>query len=158
MRSNFTRRLAITLSLLAMPLAALSSQQRPPDRESLVRQIEQRFMALAREQMALDQAQEVQLQEVVGRYARLRRDIERDEAAIKRGLQQQLRPGVAADSDSLTVLLERLPDVRESWVKTFRDEQNELAGFLDPVQQAQFVMLRERLLDQIRRIQAQRRP
>ena len=39
------------------------------------------------------------------------------------------------------------------YVQTYQDEVKELGTFLDPVQRAQFLIMRERLLDQIRRAQ-----
>jgi hypothetical protein len=103
--------------------------------------------------MGLDAEQAEQLRSTAARFARERRGLEQADRDIKRGLQGQLRPGVAADQDSLVVLLRAMGDNRAAYVQSFRSELTAMAEFLDPVQQAQYVMLRERLLEQIRRIQ-----
>jgi hypothetical protein len=39
------------------------------------------------------------------------------------------------------------------YVETYRAEVRDLSSFLDPVQRAQFLILRERLLDRVREAQ-----
>ena len=145
------------LALLGMaPSLAGQEGQDRPTRQQLMRQIEQRFMAQATEQMGLDAEQAERLRSTVTHFAIERRLLEQQERDVKRGLNSQLRPGVAADQDSLVVLLDALTETRMSYIQSFKDELAEMTEFLDPVQRAQYVMLRERLLEQIRRAQAAR--
>jgi hypothetical protein len=146
------------LALLAMTssLAGQDGQDRPT-RQQLMRQIEQRFMARATEDLGLDAEQAERLRSTVTHFAIERRRLEQRERDVKRGLNGQLRPGVAADPDSLVVLLDALTETRMSYLQSFKDELTEMTEYLDPVQRAQYVMLRERLLEQIRRAQAARR-
>lgn len=151
--------LAVLTSLIVAPLARAQDPgqgQDRPSREQLMRQIEQRFMARATEQLGLDAEQAERLRSTVTHFAIERRRLEQTERDIKRGLQGQLRPGIAADSDSLVVLLDALTNNRVAYVESFRNELTEMAEYLDPVQRAQYVVLRERLLEQIRRAQAAR--
>ena len=145
----------LALLLLAPSLAGQEGQDRPT-RQQLMRQIEQRFMARATEQLGLDDEQAEKLRSTVTHFAIERRLLEQRERDVKRGLNGQLRPGVAADQDSLVVLLEALTETRMSYIQSFKDELTEMTEYLDPVQRAQYVMLRERLLEQIRRAQAAR--
>ena len=145
----------VALTVMAPPLTGQEGQDRP-SRQQLMRQIEQRFMARATQELGLDAEQAERLRSTVTHFAVERRRLEQREREVKRGLQGQLRPGVAADQDSLVVLLDALTETRGAYVQSFKAELTEMATFLDPVQRAQYVMLRERLLEQIRRAQAAR--
>jgi hypothetical protein len=145
----------LALLLLAPSLAGQEGQDRP-NRQQLMRQIEQRFMARATEELGLDAEQAERLRSTVTHFAIERRLLEQRERDVKRGLNGQLRPGVAADQDSLVVLLDALTETRMAYLLSFKDELAEMTDYLDPVQRAQYVMLRERLLEQIRRAQAAR--
>lgn len=145
----------VALLVMATSLSGQQGQQRP-SREQLMRQIEQRFMARATEELGLDAEQAERLRSTVTHFAIERRRLEQREREVKRGLQGQLRPGVAANQDSLVVLLDALTETRGAYLQSFKAELTEMATFLDPVQRAQYVMLRERLLEQIRRAQAAR--
>jgi len=89
-------------------------------------------------------------------WAVKRRGYEADGRALKRALADQMRPGVAANSDSVNRLTQRLLDLRVTYAESYRNEYREL-GFLTPVQRAQFVALRERVLDSVRRMREERR-
>ena len=128
-----------------------------PTREQLLRQIEQRFMARATESMGLSAEQAERLRSTASHHALERRRLEREERTIKQALGGQLRPGVAADQDSLLVLLDGLMETRQAYVATFQTELTEMSEFLDPVQRAQYVMLRDQLIEQIQRIRYTRR-
>ena len=142
------------LLLLAASVPALAQQptQDRPTREQLLRQIEQRFMARATESMGLDAEQAERLRSTVTHYAVERRALERNDRAIKQALAGQLLPGVAADQDSLLTLLDRLMDARVAYVESLRKELTEMEQYLDAVQRAQYVMLRDQLIEQIRRV------
>jgi hypothetical protein len=145
----------VALTVMAPPLTGQEGQDRP-NRQQLMRQIEQRFMARATEELGLDAERAERLRSTVTHFAIERRLLEQRERDVKRGLTGQLRPGVAADQDSLVVLLDALTETRMSYIQSFKDELTEMTEYLDPVQRAQYVMLRERLLQQIRRAQAAR--
>ncbi len=151
---RMTRSLVATLVLMAVSVPATAQQvsQDRPTREQLLRQIEQRFMARATESMGLDAEQAERLRSTVTQYAVERRRLEQLERAVKRALSRQLRPGVAADQDSLLVLLDGLMEARSAYVESFRKELAEMEEYLDPVQRAQYLMLRDQLIEQIRRV------
>ena len=145
----------VALTVMTPPLTGQEGQDRP-NRQQLMRQIEQRFMARATEELGLDAERAERLRSTVTHFAIERRLLEQRERDVKRGLTGQLRPGVAADQDSLVVLLDALTETRMSYIQSFKDELTGMTEYLDPVQRAQYVMLRERLLQQIRRAQAAR--
>lgn len=139
---------------LVMAAAVLAGQARaqdsldlgPPEAMSLRQQLEARFARRVREELGLNDEQASKLRDVAGTWFVKRRGLEADERALRRALAGQLRPGVAANSDSVARLTQRLLDLKVEYAETYRAENREL-GFLTPVQRAQFYVLRERLLD-----------
>ncbi|HXI20645.1 MAG TPA: hypothetical protein VNH46_06150 [Gemmatimonadales bacterium] len=142
----------VGVAALAGPVVA---QENPDGARAirLRRQIEDRFAARVQEALGLDDHQALQLREVVGTYFVKRRTLEAEERKIRQGLAGELRPGVAANKDHVAQLTDQLLDNKVRYVQTYQDEVKELGTFLDPVQRAQFLIMRERLLDQIRRAQ-----
>jgi hypothetical protein len=125
------------------------------DTDLLRQRIEDRFAQRVKEELGLDDAQASKLREVAGTWAARRRGYEADERTIKRALAEQMRPGIAANADSVNRLAQRLLDLRVTYAESYRTEYREL-GFLTPVQRAQFVALRERVLDSMRRFREER--
>lgn len=145
--------LAVAILGLALPLAAQDPDPPGPRAGELRRQIEERFTARVKEDLGLDERQTSRLREVVGSYFLKRRNLEADERRLRQLLASELRPGVAANKENVGRLTEQLLDNKVKYVESYRDEVRELATFLDPVQRAQFLILRERLLDRIREAQ-----
>ncbi len=74
-----------------------------------------------------------------------RREIQRAEREAWRALEGQMRPGVAADPDSLEALIGAIVDARARSIERLRAELDEFATFLNPVQRAQLLISMERL-------------
>jgi Spy/CpxP family protein refolding chaperone len=140
------------LSVLATPVAAQARQ----DPARLREQIVQRFLENYRTQAALTDAQYGQLETVVRRQWEARRELQERERQTVAALEGQLRPGVAADRDSVTKLLETLNAVQRERVERLEAEQGEVKGFLDPVQRAQLVLAFARLERQVQQLIQQR--
>jgi hypothetical protein len=60
---------------------------------------------------------------------------------------------VAANKDNVSRYTDQLLDLKIRYVQSYKEEVRELAAFLDPVQRAQFLLLREQLLDRVREAQ-----
>ena len=80
-----------------------------------------------------------------------------------RALEGQMRPGLAANPDSVTKLLDAVMAQRAALVEQARSEQREYAQFLTPVQRGQLVLMVERFQQQVegivrRRMEMQGRP
>jgi hypothetical protein len=149
----------ITLLLLGLSLAGAHSlaAQDPGDDSGrageLRRQIEDRFTARVQEELGLTDQQALKLRETVGIYFVKRRTLEAEERRLRQSLAAELRPGVAANKDNVGRLTDQLLDNKVRYVETYRAEVKDLAGFLDPVQRAQFLIMRERLLDRVKEAQ-----
>lgn len=150
--------LAVVLALAGAPVLAQEGPGSAPVQGAPLRQqIEERFAQRVKEELGLTDEQTLQLREVAGAWFVKRRALEADERALRQALAGQLRPGVAANTDSVTRLTQRLLDLKVAYAETYRDENREL-GFLTPVQRAQFYVLRERLLDALQAARLNRQP
>ena len=120
---------------------------------TLRRMIEDRFTARVQEELGLTDQQSFKLRETVGAYFVKRRALEAEERRLRQALAGELRPGVAANKETVARLTDQLLDNKVRYVETYRAEIKDLSTFLDPVQRAQFLILRERLLDRVREAQ-----
>jgi len=125
-------------------------------RAQVIQAIERRFWARVVEDLGLSDEQAGRLRTTVREYSLRRRDLERREGELKQALARQLRPGVAADQDSVAKLTDAFLELRVAYAQSFRDEHREVGAYLNPVQQAQLLVVRERLMQRIRQIQQQR--
>lgn len=148
--------LVFLLLALAGPAAAQDDGSQGARAELLRQQIEDRFAARVQEELGLDAAQAARLRETTSSFAAKRRDLAQRERLLRRALAAQLRPGVAADQDSVGTLTDHLMDVKLGIVQNYRDEMRELGKVLSPVQRAQFYMMRERLLQRVQDLREQR--
>lgn len=147
----------ILLALALLVAAPLSAQNdRPPPggfapvapRDSLILMIQDRLARQVKEQLGLtdDQAEKLKLTSMQW-FSRHRR-LESRERQLRAALATQMRPGVAADQDSVGRLVDELFAVKVSQVETYRDELDAM-DYLTPVQRAQFFILRDRVLKRI---------
>jgi transposase len=150
--------MGILLVLVAGPVAA---QQGPPGREALRQAVLERFMQNFIQQAGLSDDQRVEFRQTLQRNFREDQQLTQRRNRLLRSIEDQMRPGVAADPDSVTSLLETLVSLGEETAATARARQEEYAGFLSPVQRALLVVHFERFQRQIegvqRRQQMQRR-
>jgi len=78
-----------------------------------------------------------------------RRQLMMQRRQINQALQAQLRSGGAANSDSVSQLLDARRSVTQKLFQVDDQEDRELAGFLSPVQRAQYQDFRQRFRERI---------
>jgi hypothetical protein len=144
--------------LLAFAAPSLAAQRAgPPDSaraERLRGQIERRFGERVRQELGLSEAQAGKLRATQERFGERRRPLMQRQRAVRHALRTQMRPGQAADPDSVRKLLGAMEAGRAAMFELEQAERREMDGYLTPVQHAQFLMLRERLH---RRVEEMRR-
>ncbi len=148
--------LGVLLIFVTGPLAA--QEQGPPAREALRRQVLERFMQNFIQQAGLDDEQRVEFQQTTQRQFGERVQQQRRRRQLVRALDEQLRPGVAANPDSVTALLESLVVLGEDAAAAVRTQQEEYAAFLSPIQRGVFVIHYERFRRQIEGVQRRQMP
>jgi hypothetical protein len=137
----------VLLTLTATSAQAQSQDSIVPGKRGPIRQmIEQRIADRVKTQLGLNDDQMTKLRATTGKFGGQRRDLEQRQLEVRRALASQLRPGVAANKDSVARLTDELLTGRVKYAQTFQAEQTELKTYLDPVQRAQLMAMRERLL------------
>ena len=144
-------RISGTLLLAALslgaPSAAAQDTLNDPVRADQLRQlIEQRFGERLREELGLTNDQAGKMRVALAGLAARRRVMEQDERRMRQALAAQLRPGIAANPDSVARLVESLTNQRVAYAQTFKDEMRELSAILNPVQRGQYLLARDRLM------------
>lgn len=125
-------------------------------RMELMQQIQDRFAARVQEELALTDSQAARMRQTTTKWFGVRRDLDAQQRQFRQALAGQLRPGVAANQDSVSRLMNRLIDLKIKYAETFKQESSEMAAYLNAVQQAQYFVIRERLLDRIMEAREQR--
>lgn len=134
------------------------SAQEPGPRaaERLRREFETRFAQQVRTQLGLTEEQAVRVNQILSQYAARRRQLEMEEQTHRVMLGRELRPGIAANHDSVSRAVDRIAEVRVLYMQAMQEELRELGTILDPVQRAQFFMLRDRVLQRAQELREQR--
>jgi hypothetical protein len=127
-----------------------------PRAAQLREMIEARFAERLTVELGLSDEQAVKVKGVLSSWAAKRRGIERQEQRIRQALVGSMRPGVAADDRAVTRLVDDLLTSRMAYVQSFKDELVDLTPILSAVQRAQYVLLRDRLLQRVQEIRTQR--
>ena len=146
----------LLLSGAARGAAAQDTLNDPIRAERLRQQIELRFGERLTEELGLTDDQSTRLRVALAGLAVRRRSMEREEREMRQALAAQLRPGIAANPDSVGKLVDALTTHRITYAQTFKDEMRELATILAPVQRGQYLMLRDRLMQRIIEAQQER--
>lgn len=137
---------AAGLLLTAAPVVGQEPEGR---REMLMREIMQRFVENVASHAAMDTAQAQRFRDDVRESFQRRREQERRERQLWRALERQMRPGVAANVDSVTGLLDDLMALRIEAARHAQAEYQEYGAYLSPVQRAQVMLAWERFQRQI---------
>lgn len=139
-----------------VPGAGPGSGSGPGDNvEDLRRQVEDRFAQRVKEQLDLNDDQLQKLRGTSREFAERRRKLADEDRTLRESLDRQMRPGVAADQNEVDRLTRRMTDVRSEYARTYDDEVKAM-DYLSPVQRARFLQMRERLLDRLNQVRAQR--
>jgi Spy/CpxP family protein refolding chaperone len=144
-------------SLVAVaPLAGQGRQGPPPRAAALRGQIEETFMRRATDELGLTEEQATKMSRIVMAAGERRRALEDEQRRTQQALDREFRPGVAANADSVTRMIDRLGQNRVDYAESFRAEMKELQSVLSPVQRGQYMKMRDRLLQRIRELQENR--
>src|SRR5256885_16267218 len=155
---------ALGLAGAVLLAPALLAQQpvAPPQRDTaeagrLRAQIEQRFSARVQEELKLTPDQATKLRTSQERFGTRRRALMQQQMERRRALDDQMQPGVAANADSVRKLMDGMRAGRGEMLKIEQDEDQEMAGYLNPVQRARYQQMREHLMQRVNEMREQRR-
>lgn len=148
----------VTVSALFGATTARAQDTLPdgPRAEQLRQLIEDRFAERLNVELGLTPEQSPKVRGILAGWAAKRRVIEQDERRLRQQLAGSMRPGVAANEAGVAKLTDNILSSRVAYAQTFKDEVAELGSVLSPVQRAQYVLLRDRLLQRIQEVRNQR--
>jgi Spy/CpxP family protein refolding chaperone len=148
--------LVLAGTLMALGNIPLSAQE-GPRATALRRELELRFALQVQQQLQLSEEQTTKVRDIMSGYAERRRELELQERQLRMALNSQLRPGIAANPDSVNRLVDAIATGRVSYAQLVQEEMRELSTVLDPVQRGQLFLMRDRLLQRVQEMRQQNR-
>jgi LTXXQ motif family protein len=119
--------------------------------------IEDRFAERLTIELGLSEDQAGKVRAVLANWSSKRRSLQKEERTTRQQLTAEMRPGVAANQANVSRMVDQILDVRVAYVQTFKDELKDLSGILNPIQRAQYVLLRDRLNQRVQEIRNERK-
>lgn len=142
--------------LLTSPLSAQNRQQRQQQMRQMRQQVTQRFLRSYVQTSGLDESQRVRFRGKMEESFEWGASNAERRGELWEALEGQMRPGIAADVDSVNGLIS---DLTQSIVDEARYRQTQvadLAEFLSPIQTAQFMIHMERFQRQVESVRGRR--
>jgi hypothetical protein len=124
--------------------------------DSLRHRIEGRFADRAQQELGLTNDQKAKLKVTSQQFGTRRAELRKQGEQLREALSAQLRPGVAANQDSVAKLTDALIELRAAETQTSRDEVKEQSKYLNPVQRARLYVMRERFAHRVREVHGHR--
>lgn len=155
----------ILLSLAVLLAPSLAAQQRDSGRAQsdtveagrLRARIESTFTRRVQQDLNLSQDQAAKLRATQERFGARRRDVMQQQLERRRALENQMQPGIAANSDSVRKLMDGIQTGRAEMLRIEQDQDREMSGYLTPVQRARYQQMRERLMQRVGELRMERR-
>ena len=159
MRTYILLSLAVLLApcLAAQQRDSMSAQSDTAEAGRLRREIERRFSDRVQQDLKLTPDQATKLRATQERFGTRRRTLIQQQMQRRRGIEDQMQPGVPANSDSLRKLMDGMQTGRAEMLNIEQDENREMSGYLTPVQQARFQQMREQLMRRVGELRMRRR-
>lgn len=152
------RRFAMALVLILLPGAvnAQGGADTSAEAGAIRQQIRQRWHEHIVTQLQLDQEQAGKLQATEDKYDGLRQPIQQRQVAIAAELNREMQPGVAANNDLVTKLLDEREQNRARLQELERQQDQEMAGYLTPVQRVRYLRQRQLFIARIQQMRERR--
>jgi len=144
-------------SLAAQGRDSMSARSDTAEAARLRTQIESTFTRRVQQDLNLSQDQAAKLRASQERFGSRRRDVMQQQLQRRRALENQMQPGIAANSDSVRKLMDGIQAGRAEMLKIEQDQDREMAGYLTPVQRARYQQMRERFMQRVGELRMERR-
>ena len=125
-------------------------------RDSLRHRIEERFTAHAQQELGLTADQTTKLRATSQQFSARRSELRNRGQKLQEALAAQLRPGIAANQDSVAKLIDAMIELRVSHAQVSRDEVKEQSKYLNAVQRARLYVMRERFAHRVKEVHGHR--
>ncbi|MGQ0640654.1 MAG: hypothetical protein ACT4P6_07770 [Gemmatimonadaceae bacterium] len=144
-----TKSLVLGVGTLLTLTASLGAQDSTVqrDREALRRRFQERFGAVVKQRLQLNDSQVVRLGETNRRFEEQRRLLLQQERDVRMSLRDELlaEQQGRGNQQRVSTLLERAIAVQKQRVDLLETEQRELARFLNPTQRAKLLGMQDQL-------------
>ena len=159
MRTYILLSLAVLLApcLAAQQRDSMSAQSDTAEAGRLRARIESTFTRRVQQDLNLSQDQATKLRTTQERFGTRRRDVMQQQLQRRRALENQMQPGIAANSDSVRKLMDGIQTGRAEMLRIEQDQDREMASYLTPVQRARYQQMREQLMRRVGELRMQRR-
>src|SRR5437867_5041797 len=155
----------ILLSLAVLLAPSLAAQQRDTARAQgdtaeagrLRAQIESTFTRRVQQDLNLSPDQATKLRATQERFGSRRRDVMQQQLTRRQALENQMQPGIAANSDSVRKLMDGIQAGRAEMLKIEQDQDREMSGYLTPVQSARYQQMRQHFMQRVGELRMERR-
>jgi Spy/CpxP family protein refolding chaperone len=145
----------LVTGLLVVPLYPVVGQQRDTTEvrsDSLRQRIEERFASRVQQELGLTNEQTAKLRATSQQFGARHRELRNKHRQLGDALRAQLRPGVAANQDSVAKLTDALIDLRIAAAQLSRDEMRDVSKYLNPLQRARLFTMRERFRHRVEEV------
>lgn len=137
----------LSFALALAPLYPVMGQQRDTSSvrsDSLRQRIEERFASRVQQELGLTNDQAAKLRATSQQFGARHRELRDRHRQLRDALGAQLRPGMAANQDSVAKLTDAMIELRIAAAQLTRDEMRDVSKYLNPVQRARLFTMRER--------------
>lgn len=124
-----------------------------PRRQVLEKEFRQRSEQVVREKLNLSDEQVTRLRSVNSSIGTQRNSLVAQERSIRTDLRDEMAKGSAADQNRVAQLMTQAHDLQGRRFALQQDEQQQLSGFMTPVQVAQYVGLQAQIRQRMRQMQ-----
>jgi Spy/CpxP family protein refolding chaperone len=156
MRTRFVVLAMIIAGALAAPLAAQRVQGVDSTQRPLVLALQRRVLEVVQRTLGATDQQMRQLVDVNRKYEGERRTLNQRDREARQTIRAEVLRDSLADEDRVSRMLDQLIDVQRQRLDVFAREQQDLAGFLTPVQRAKYATLQEGLRKKVEQLRQQR--
>jgi hypothetical protein len=127
--------------------------EQSPRRDALEQRFRQRSEEIVKQRLNLNDQQVARLRGVNADIAGKRNALLDQERSVRSGLRDEMAKGSGADQNKVTQLMTQAHDLQSQRFALQQDEQQQLSGFMSPVQVAQYVGLQAQIRQRIREMQ-----
>ena len=124
-----------------------------PRRDALEQRFRQRSEEIVKQKLNLSDDQVTRLRGVNADMAGKRNGLLDQERSVRSGLRDEMAKGSGADQNKVSQLMAQAHDLQSKRFALQQDEQQQLSGFMSPVQVAQYVGLQAQIRQRIREMQ-----
>ncbi|HEY5086891.1 MAG TPA: hypothetical protein VII66_05950 [Gemmatimonadaceae bacterium] len=125
----------------------------PPRRQALEKEFRQRSEQVVREKLNLNDDQVARLRSVNANIGVQRNVLVQQERSVRSDLRDEMAKGSGADQNRVAQLMAQAHDLQGRRFALQQTEQQQLSGFMTPVQVAQYVGLQAQIRQRMREMQ-----